>query len=128
MRKKMALLAPKSCDPENIIVSLGTLERVEKTRQRRWGGGGRSNERGPSRGTGWALMEGQGMGRAVWMFVVQVAADTKGYRAPKGGPKKKVTEVKADCFARFVTGEEWKGNEQKEHYRGWIKKSEFVQG
>ena len=42
------------------------------------------------------------MGRAVGMFVVQVAADTKGYRAPGGGPKKKVTEVKVDCFARFV--------------------------
>ena len=40
MGKKMALLAPKSCDPENIIVSLETLERAEKTRRRRGGGGG----------------------------------------------------------------------------------------
>lgn len=62
------------------------------------------------------------------MFAVQVAADTKVYRIPRGGLKKKVMEVKADWFARFVTGEEWKGSEQKGHCRGWIKKSEFVQG
>lgn len=33
------------------------------------------------------------------MFVVQVAADTKVNRIPRGGLKKKVMEVKADWFA-----------------------------
>lgn len=41
--------------------------------------------------------------------------------------KGKLGEVKEDWFARFVTGEEQKGNEQKQHYSSWIKKSEFFQ-
>lgn len=36
----------------------------------------------------------------------------------RGGLKRESREVKADWFAPFVTGEEWKGNEQKQHCRG----------
>lgn len=34
-------------------------------------------------------------------------------------------EVKVDWFAGIVTGEERKGNERKQHCKGWIKKSKF---
>lgn len=46
---------------------------------------------------------------------------------PEEDWKGKLEEVKEDWFARFVTGEEQKGNEQKQHYSSWIKKSEFFQ-
>lgn len=104
-----------------------TLERSGENKTEAVGrGGGRSNERGPSRGMGWALMEGQGHGGGQSGYLLFKWLQTQRVKLPRRTRKRKVTEVKGGLL-RGLSQVRWKGNRQKEHYRGWIKKSEFVQ-
>lgn len=69
----------------------------------------------------------QGHGRAVQDVCCSSGCRHKGTELPRR-TKKKVTEVKADLAASLSQVRSGKAMEQKEHYRGWIKKSQFVQG
>ena len=83
MGKKMALLAPKSCDPENIIVSLETLERAEKTRPRRWGGGGEEQWKEVPAEARAGLTEVQGHGAGSWDVCCSSGCRHKGVQSSR---------------------------------------------
>lgn len=71
--------------------------------------------------TGW---RGLGQESGCWLLVWLPKA--KGRKSSQGrNEKERYWEVKVDWCARIVTGEEQKRNEQKQRYRGRIKKSEF---